>query len=68
METKLRRPDADHAPAVEEDDGNGDGVEHGLGAEVVAALDEPEGINANGLGSQSIYNFSFQGGGVGIGQ
>lgn len=51
VETKLLRPNTDHAPAVEQDDANGHGVEHGLCREAEALLDLPESENAHGLSS-----------------
>lgn len=54
MEAKRLGPDTNHAPAVEQDDGDGDGVEHGLCAEAVAALDPPEGVDADGLGGDAL--------------
>lgn len=49
VETESLRPDADHPPAVKQDDSHCDSVEHGLRAEVVAPLDEPKGVNAKCL-------------------
>lgn len=49
MEAEACGPDSDHAPAVEEDDADCDGVEHGFCAEVEMSLDIPEGVNADCL-------------------
>lgn len=49
VEPEGLRPDADHAPAVEEDNADGHGHEHGLGGEGEAFLDLPVGSNADGL-------------------
>lgn len=49
VEAEARSPDADHAPAVEQDDADCDGVEHCFCAEVEVALDEPEGVYADCL-------------------
>lgn len=49
VESKALRPDTDHAPTVEEDDGYSDGVEHGFGAEAEALLDVPEAVDADSL-------------------
>lgn len=53
VESKPLRPDADHAPAVEQDDADCDRTEHGLRSELVSLLDEPKGVYTDGLRSQS---------------
>lgn len=50
VEAESLRPNPDHAPAVEENDPDGDGVEHGFGGETVAFLNLPEREDANSLG------------------
>lgn len=49
MEAETLGPDADHAPAIEQYDADGDEVEHGFCAEVEVALDEPEGVYSDCL-------------------
>lgn len=49
MEAERLRPDADHAPAVEDDDAHCDDHEHGFGREAVVFLDAPEGADADCL-------------------
>lgn len=49
VETEALRPDADHAPAVEQDYGDGDGVEHCFGAQREPLLDCPESVDADCL-------------------
>ena len=39
MEPKLLRPDADHAPSIEENDSNGYSVEHSLCGKAETFLD-----------------------------
>ena len=53
LEAEAGRPVADHAPAVEQQDGEHDGVEHGLGAQAEAALHPPETVDAEGLGGDA---------------
>ena len=53
VEAEVRAPDADHAPAVEQDDAEHDGVEHGFGGEAEAFLGPPEGVDAQGLGGDA---------------
>jgi hypothetical protein len=50
VEAELLRPDANHPPAIEQDDANGHGIEHSLCREAEAFLYLPEGENAHGLG------------------
>ena len=49
MEPKSLRPDADHSPAVKQDDSDCHGVEHGLCGKAEAFLDVPESENAHRL-------------------
>ena len=49
VEAELVGPDADHAPAIKQDDSNGDGVEHGFGSELEALLNCPKCVYANRL-------------------
>ena len=46
VEAESLAPDADHPPAVEEEDADHDGVEHGFGGEGEALLDGPEEVDA----------------------
>lgn len=55
METESLRPDADHSPKVQNDDVEGDDIEHGLGAQPPFLLSPPEGVDSNGLGCDSNY-------------
>lgn len=41
-EAKLLRPDAYHAPAIQQNDADCDNVEHELCRQSVALLDQPE--------------------------
>ncbi|GMG11337.1 unnamed protein product [Aspergillus oryzae var. brunneus] len=49
METKFLCPDADHAPTIEQYNCDGNGAEHGFGAEFEALLDEPEAVDPHCL-------------------
>ena len=49
VEAKAGGPDSDHAPAVKQDYADCDDVEHSFRGEVQVALNEPEGIDADGL-------------------
>jgi hypothetical protein len=49
VKPELLRPDADHTPAVEEDDAEHDYVEHDFGGELEVFLHEPEGEDADAL-------------------
>lgn len=49
VEAEALRPDANHAPEIEEDDGECDDVEHGFGGEAVSLLSPPEGVDSNRL-------------------
>ena len=49
VEPKLLCPDTDHAPTIEQDNANGDGVEHGLCGQAEALLDLPEGKDTYSL-------------------
>lgn len=49
VEADFLRPDADHAPAVQEDDGDDHGIEHGARVDAAPALDAPEGVDAGRL-------------------
>ena len=49
VEAELLRPDANHAPAVEQYNADCDNHEHSLGREPIAFLNLPEGTDANGL-------------------
>lgn len=53
VEAEALRPDADHAPGVEDDDGEGDGVEHGLGRQAEVLLDAPERVDPDCLGGDA---------------
>ena len=53
VEAEFLGPDADHAPGVQDDDAERDGVEHGLRGELVTLLDRPEGPDAQGLGGDA---------------
>lgn len=55
METDLLSPDAEHAPKVQQDDGNNDYVEHGSGANTSSTLDGPQSIDAHGLGGKTSH-------------
>jgi len=49
METKLVGPDTDHAPAIEQDDAECNGVEHSLSPESITLLGPPECVDADRL-------------------
>lgn len=49
MESKALRPDADHSPTIEKDDGECNDIKHGLSAKVISTLDEPESVNTGCL-------------------
>lgn len=51
VESKLLRPDTDHAPRIEQNDANRHGVEHSLRGKAEAFLDLPEGEDTHGLSS-----------------
>nr|POF03974.1 glucosamine-6-phosphate isomerase 1 [Quercus suber] len=53
VEAKALRPDADHAPAIQQDDADGYGVEHGLGRQLIAFLHVPECQDAHALGGDA---------------
>lgn len=53
VESEAVGPDPDHAPAIEQDDSHGYGVEHGLGGELEAFLDHPEGEDTHRLGENA---------------
>lgn len=53
MESKFLCPDTNHAPRVEYNDADHDGVEHFLGRELEVLLDCPEAKDADKLGSDA---------------
>ena len=54
MEPESLGPDADHAPAVEQDDCHGDDVEHGFCAQLEPLLAVPEGVYTDSLEEFSV--------------
>jgi hypothetical protein len=52
VESKPLRPDPDHAPAIEQDDADCYGIEHGFCSELISLLDRPERIYTDGLRNQ----------------
>ncbi|RCI12260.1 hypothetical protein L249_0747, partial [Ophiocordyceps polyrhachis-furcata BCC 54312] len=63
-EAETIGPVAGHAPAVDEDDGDADDAEHGLGPQVEPSLDVPEGGDADGLGGDAGQEQARDGDGV----
>lgn len=57
VEAEAIGPDADHSPAVELDDGEGDSVEHGHSGELMAFLDIPGGEYAGRLVCLALPDF-----------
>jgi hypothetical protein len=49
VEPKLVGPDTDHAPAIEQDDAECNGVKHRLGSESITLLNPPECVDADRL-------------------
>lgn len=52
VESKPLRPDPDHARAIEKDDADCYGIEHGFCSEFISLLDRPERIYTDGLRNQ----------------
>ncbi len=53
MKAEGLRPDAYHSPEIENDDGEGDDVEHCLCGEVILSLGPPKGIDSDCLADYS---------------
>jgi len=53
MKAEIGGPDPEHAPAVEQENAEHDGYEHGFGGEGVEALETPEEEDAEGLGGDA---------------
>ena len=47
------RPDTDHTPTIQYDNGNYDNIEHGPGTDTSPALNRPESIDAQSLSCQA---------------
>ena len=55
MEANFLCPDAEHAPKVQQDDGNHYYIEHGSGANTPSALNRPERVDTHGLGGKTSH-------------
>jgi len=53
MEAKPLRPDANHAPGIQDDNTEGDDIKHCFSRESISLLDPPETVNSDCLGCDS---------------